>query len=168
VIEVATGVEAVPVLAIGLQAIDLDVDRVPVVGPRERPPAGHAAVQRLVVGDLPAHGNRTRGQRLLAERVEGKARPQDDAVARRLARRDADGERIAAQAPAVGQRGRGGDGAAEGKRRGAGSAGAQKGAAGHAIGQEIRLQDPGEHNGRGSSSHGRGRGCRHPVKRAQG
>jgi hypothetical protein len=157
----AARVEAVPALAIGLQAVDLDVDRVPVVGPRERPPAGDAAVQRLVVGD-------PRGQRLLAERVEGQARPQDDAVARRLARRDADGERIAAQALAVGQRGRGGNGAAEGQRRGAGSACAQKGATGHAIGQEIRLQDPGEHNGRGSSSHGRGRGCRHPVKRAHG
>jgi hypothetical protein len=138
----AARVEAVPVLAIGLQFVDLDVDRVPVVRPGQRGAPADAAVQRLVVRDLPAHGDRARGQRLLAERVEGQARPQDDAVARRLARGDADGERIAAEAPAAGERGRCGNRAAKGQRRGAGSAGAQKGTAGHTIGQEIRLQDP--------------------------
>jgi hypothetical protein len=68
---------AVAALLVGPQAVDLDVDRVPVVGSRKRGARADAAAHPLVVRDLPSDADRVRGQRLLAQRGgAGSARAQ--------------------------------------------------------------------------------------------
>jgi hypothetical protein len=138
----AVGVEAVPVLAIGAQAVDLDVDRVPVLGARHGPAAANPAPHALVERHVPADGHRLGGQRALAEGVECKPRPQDDAVSGGLAGRNADGERVAAQARALRERRGARDRAAERERGRAGTPGAQEGTARNAVGHEIPPEDP--------------------------
>ena len=84
-------VEAVPVVAFGLQALDLHVNGVAEFRQRRRLAAAHHGAEGVVRRDLPAYGECVAG---IARQVE-QARPEHDPIGRGFARRDAEFERKA-------------------------------------------------------------------------
>jgi hypothetical protein len=100
---VAAG-EAVEVLAPGVQPVDLDVDRVRERRPGGRPAARDDAAHPGILRQIPAHLDRPWLHAAVgAQRLRREPRPQHDSVVRRIARRDAEHERVGAvpRRPAV-------------------------------------------------------------------
>ena len=93
----ATHLELVPVPAAGLQAVDVDVHRVREVGIREGHAAAHDAAHVFVGRHVPVHGDAhgiDAAAAVRGERLDGQPRPQHDAVGQRIARGDAERERV--------------------------------------------------------------------------
>jgi hypothetical protein len=170
--QVAAGAEPVVVLAAGAQAGDLDVDGVRAARVGARPAAGDHAPEPAVGRDLPAHGvapARHPTASVVGERLGREAGPDDEAVGRGVAGRDAERERVAAQRGGGGTRalvGRGdeADGPGGAGERGPGEHGASRG--GQAVGggrvdgvgpREIHGLHP---SGRGRREDGRDATCR--------
>jgi hypothetical protein len=96
--------EAVEVLAARVEPVDLDVDRVRERRPRGRPAAVHQPPHAGILGQLPAHLDGPRLHPAVGdERLRREPGPEHDAVGRRIARGDAERERVRAVAlrPAV-------------------------------------------------------------------
>ena len=88
------GVEAIPVPAVGLEALDFDVHRVRPLRPRRsRGRCRTTLPHRLVVGDFPADVDRLRRHAAAVQRIGREPRPEHDAVRRRIAGRDTERER---------------------------------------------------------------------------
>lgn len=138
-----SGAEAVVEDAVGVEALDLDVDAVVelrVGGDRSAP---HDAGEALVTGELPAHLHPVPGQSAAGlVRARCESRPQQDRVGKRVAGGDAEGERVVADLPRVelgGARGaRGGQVDREGER-GCGSGDGEETAAADLPGRVAHL-----------------------------
>ena len=87
--------EAVEVPALGLEPVDLDVQRVGLVGPRPGHARADHAREALVVGHLPLHGDGDRRQASARRHVGSEARPEHDVLGQRVARSHPQGEGIA-------------------------------------------------------------------------
>ncbi len=100
--DVRSDAEAVPVLAVVGQALDLHVDAVTPLGRGHRHARAHHAAALGVGVHLPQHGERARGHAahaVLGQRLRGQAGPDDEAAGVGIARGDAERERVGAQAP---------------------------------------------------------------------
>ena len=97
--ELVAVAELEEVLAARLEAVHLDVDRVRELGHRERDAGAHHAPHPRILGHAP-HDRRPamRHAAVRLERLRCEPGPQDDPGGRRVPRRNAEGERIAAQA----------------------------------------------------------------------
>ena len=95
--EFTAGLELIPVPLRGLQAVDVDVDRMPEFRLGERRAGAHDVLHRIVRRHRPldghAHGIHA-AEAIRRERRGREARPQHDAIAERIARRDAQREGI--------------------------------------------------------------------------
>ncbi|MNX82230.1 hypothetical protein D3C86_1139530 [compost metagenome] len=91
--------ESVPVVAEGLEALDLDVDRVRQFGPRVCFAGLDDPSEALVFSHLPPHRDDSRRHAAMGfERLGRQAGPQDETVGPRVARGDPQREGIAAEA----------------------------------------------------------------------
>ena len=97
--DLVAGLEAVPVVAVGRELVELDADAVRLVRHGGGRPLAEDVAEVLVAGDLVADLERL-GRQAAAdhERVGREPRPQDEAFGRRVAGRDAERERVAAEA----------------------------------------------------------------------
>jgi hypothetical protein len=86
--------EAIPVLAPRLETVDLDVDAVTELGPRDRASLLRDALEARIARHFPVDGDVGHRHAAAFERPRREARPQDDAVRQRIAGRDAERERI--------------------------------------------------------------------------
>ena len=91
---VLLGLEAVPVLALRFQASDLGVDRVDLLRPDARVAAVDDVQEARVLRDLEADAVAGVAEPAAVERVGREARPEHDAVRRRLTRGDAELEGV--------------------------------------------------------------------------
>ena len=91
---VLLGLEAVPVLALRFQPVDLGVDRVDLLRPDPRVAAVDDVQEAGVLRDLEADAVAGVAEPAAVERVGRQARPEHDAVRRRLARGDAELEGV--------------------------------------------------------------------------
>jgi hypothetical protein len=106
--DLALGLEAVPVVALRPQARDFGVDRVHLVGADARVAAMDDPAEARVGGHLEADPVALDPEPAAVERVGRQARPQHDAVGRRLAGGDAELEGIVGEPrPGAGARDRG-------------------------------------------------------------
>jgi hypothetical protein len=139
------------VLAARLEPLDLDVHAVPGGGVGADAARAHDAAEARVGGHLPRDAvprPRDAAEAVVGERVEREAGPQHDPVRRRVAARDAEGERVARQP----RRSRGGG------VPGQGHAHRQRPAEQRATGEE---RPAGRRGGGRGGRHGRH--CRTPV-----
>src|SRR3546814_17866622 len=91
------------------------MDAVRELGARERCALGNDVAKAAVARNLPVDREvRQRHPAMAFHRFGGQPRPDDEAVARRIARRDAKAERKLAENPALGAQDRGGGKAGEG------------------------------------------------------
>ena len=151
------GAEAVPVRAVGVQAIHLDVDRVAELGRGDRRAAAHDLLHRVVGRELPAHLDVLGGHPAARlQRLGGQACPEDDPAGGRVARRDADGERVGrerrpASGPALGPPAGQGDGR-EGRRVGQEQSAADPALAAGGLVESVQIQHGFSPQGSGSRS----------------
>jgi hypothetical protein len=97
----AAGDKAVEVRPLRYEAHHIDVDRMGVCRRRQGLPLAGDAGEALVVRHLPAHGNGIGAHAaILVQRARSKPRPQHHPVMKRIARGDAEGERVVAERPA--------------------------------------------------------------------
>src|SRR3546814_5473520 len=94
------------------------MDTVREFGARERCALGDDVAKAAVARNLPIDREiRERHPAVALHRFGGEARPDDETVARRIARRDAEAERKLAEYAALGAQDRGGGKAGEGDRK---------------------------------------------------
>src|SRR3546814_14451292 len=106
---------------VGFEARDLDMDAVAQFGMREFGALGHDVTKAPIARDLPVDGHRReRHAAVRRHRFGGEAGPDDEAVARRVPRRDAEAERAVAEQPALGAQAPGPRQAGEAERKSVG------------------------------------------------